>query len=542
MNRYLPVLGAFITIAALAIDPITQAMIEHKGCLLPIEPWRTDVAEVSRTNYYLGSYTNPTDNLTGLGADNSMEMAIDRGLHYPQETADLVNFKCATGNCTFQQGTEGSSWFSSLAMCYSCKNITDQVISEMVPGTGDDNRTWWLPPLTPQIVPGTEAEDEDLPLVATNTPKTARVNAWGKTPKISTTSHPWLNFERDKSFYSFDILMLTDPGCEACWSTDANNMAVALRCSLDACVKDYHAKVQNGVYSEAEDGQPPRILKKAFAGPDTPLKYFGSPGWAFVTNTSLIDGQERQCVATENWEPRSVRVDFIDDQLLTIDQIDFKSNESRPNSKFYRQECVWAIDSMTWFALSFSLDRFLVADGKGTFNDMIDLVEGPMWLRRMFASASGNMSTVETVVRGLANAMTAAIRNKPYGENDRRATVPNLQPGLNRSRGTISSMQTCVYVHWGWIAYPIALLGLQWIFSILLLIRRSSSTFEGERERLAWKSSPLALLFHGLDDKLRMKHSRINTLKKMKGVAEDVNVYLAPFDDTKRKSWRFFET
>ncbi|KAF6816732.1 hypothetical protein CPLU01_13787 [Colletotrichum plurivorum] len=536
-EAYLPILGAFITVAALAIDPISQAMIEHRGCLLPVEPWSADVAEVSRTNYYLGSFTDFTANLVGLKADHAMEKALDRGLHYPQETADLVNFKCATGNCTFQQGGEGSSWFSSLAVCHSCRDITDRVILETVPGreSGYDNRTWWLPTHLPEFY---SELNLTAPVKTLELYKTVEVKTWGKTSKVIVNPRFWIDSWPDKPFYALDVLMVSNPTCQDCRSTSPDNMAIAVRCNLDPCVRGYHAEVKNGVYSESEDKKPPQFLKDSSNAEeeDEDEDHPGdrhTKGWVLVTNTSLVDGQERPCVATQHWEPESVRVDFYANRSLGISQFSFTARESKPYSKFYRQECVWTMDATTWGALGFSLDKLLRAEGNGTFNNKIGMVEGPMWLKEMYASGSGNMSTVETMVRGLASAMTAAIRNKPYGNLSTKVEAA-LQPSLARSRGTVSSMQTCVSVHWGWIAYPVLLLVLQWIFSVLVSTRRHSGA--------AWKSSPLALLFHGLDDDLRKKHRHLDTVKDMDQSAEGIDVQLAPSGDPRSKDWRLCET
>lgn len=56
-----------------------------------------------------------------------MHSALHKGLVDPEETESLINFECATGNCTFGDFDHGE-YFSSLASCYSCSNITDQVV------------------------------------------------------------------------------------------------------------------------------------------------------------------------------------------------------------------------------------------------------------------------------------------------------------------------------------------------------------------------------------------------------------------------------
>ncbi|KAI3558997.1 hypothetical protein CABS01_07215 [Colletotrichum abscissum] len=91
--EYLAGLGALITIAALAIDPISQAMFEHKGCSRAADSVNGIIAEIPRANHY---------------TVGPMDSGIVKGLAEPRELASLINVKCATGNCTFGNGDNGS--------------------------------------------------------------------------------------------------------------------------------------------------------------------------------------------------------------------------------------------------------------------------------------------------------------------------------------------------------------------------------------------------------------------------------------------------
>ncbi|KAI3548720.1 hypothetical protein CSPX01_02743 [Colletotrichum filicis] len=90
---YLAGLGALITIAALAIDPISQAIFEHKGCSRAADSVNGIIAEIPRANHCTAG---------------PMDSDIVKGLADPQELASLINVKCATGNCTFGNGDNGS--------------------------------------------------------------------------------------------------------------------------------------------------------------------------------------------------------------------------------------------------------------------------------------------------------------------------------------------------------------------------------------------------------------------------------------------------
>ncbi|KAK1955987.1 hypothetical protein LY78DRAFT_544774, partial [Colletotrichum sublineola] len=117
---YLAGLGAFITIAALAIDPFSQAIITHSSCEVTAD---FGLAQVARTNTYSGNA------VPGLIVASSQQMlrAIQRGLIDPLESGKLVDFTCTSGNCTFKRDGDGS-YFSSLGICYSCDDVTEKAI------------------------------------------------------------------------------------------------------------------------------------------------------------------------------------------------------------------------------------------------------------------------------------------------------------------------------------------------------------------------------------------------------------------------------
>ncbi|KAF9876617.1 hypothetical protein CkaCkLH20_06025 [Colletotrichum karsti] len=113
---------------------------------------------------------------------------------------------------------------------------------------------------------------------------------------------------------------------------------------------------------------------------------------------------------------------------------------------------------------------------------------------------------------------------------------------LRTASGNVSSTQTCVYVHWGWISYPVALLVSQWMFSILVMASQRGRVRNGKdaHSSAAWKSSPLALLFYGLSDNRRKGYGGFKTLGDMDRAAKKMDVQLAPVDESRNKGWRFF--
>jgi hypothetical protein len=128
-------------------------------------------------------------------------------------------------------------------------------------------------------------------------------------------------------------------------------------------------------------------------------------------------------------------------------------------------------------------------------------------------------STVDIagMMAGLASSITIFMR-----QSDNRGSFPDTAVA-----GVSLKTETYVYVRWAWIALPATALFLSTIFLLTTMIRAS------KEQTPVWKSSSLAILFHGLsDDDARiarssfrgsMSASRVTDMKK---VAETTKVRL----------------
>lgn len=226
-------------------------MVEHKRCLLPTQSVNASLAEVARANNYSAGrirndpnrYFSDSELDRPLGA--IMESAIKKGLIQPQETAAMIDFRCPTGNCDFTR-EDSSSYFSSLAICHSCHDITEQITRSDDPDISGHS-IWRL------------YSDS---FNSTYGRSTQVYSAWNSA-KLSLSSTPRLSRDDEGllvPFYSFDILMVVnpDPSCKEGWQSSTT--ASAARCRLDACVKRYNGSVQDGVYRETELPEPEGTL------------------------------------------------------------------------------------------------------------------------------------------------------------------------------------------------------------------------------------------------------------------------------------------
>ena len=125
-----------------------------------------------------------------------------------------------------------------------------------------------------------------------------------------------------------------------------------------------------------------------------------------------------------------------------------------------------------------------------TFFDT-DIVQAFYWFYYEYP-AGLDMLTSE-----LAATMTNAFRESPGN-------------GTVAVKGASFDVASFVHIRWGWITLPVVVVFLTGVF-LGLAIMRSWRT----RTRL-WKSSALAMLFHGLDGKARAEAMRSGSLREIR--------------------------
>jgi hypothetical protein len=116
--------------------------------------------------------------------------------------------------------------------------------------------------------------------------------------------------------------------------------------------------------------------------------------------------------------------------------------------------------------------------------------------------------------------MTATIRQ---GDTSEKSTKGWAQ-------GTVLGMQTCIQVQWVWISLPAVVLGL-----VIAFLRMTA--LQTGRSSTVWKSSSLALLFHGLSPDKRGHYGALDRVKDLDRVAKGMQATLERTD----AGWAFME-
>ncbi|KAJ9603954.1 hypothetical protein H2200_011476 [Cladophialophora chaetospira] len=472
-RHYLALLGALISLAALAIDPFSQQVLHYYSCLQPVSDI---VGTISATNNYtkFGVHTSARD--TTL--DNAMASALYTGTINPAPNASFgMPFQCATGNCTFSE--DQGATHMSLAMCGSCADISDRIVQNTSttkdPSTGDFDPTRGLDRyfLDPEA-------DTDY-----------NISIGNDFEAFWLATRPYWPFYGSRYISAFDALMFRQSSCSNASSASCTYEPVAFNCEIYPCLKTYWGKIANSVLDEKE--------LSSVRIPNATTDGYNS--YTIASKKTIRNGVLQDCVGASEPSPTNpaaiaISTTAVDQNGATTFNIQYE---------YYPNDCVWNFGSQTTDGLRTFLATNLFSAG-GLSNSEDDTPAGAVglpWLVNMFMNGSATLDTMNHYLKGLSNSMTVTMRQN--GD----------PPNLASPTGVVYITETCIHVQWAWLSLPAALLFLAAIFLGITI-------FTSRAAQPKWKSSALALLFHGLDDKTREKHSDLSDLRDIRKTSGDV--------------------
>lgn len=464
-RHLLATFGAVITIFALAIDPFSQQVLHYRNCL---EPNDLVTAQISVTNYYTltGGHTGPLE----AAMRNDMTLAIYNGLLSSVEDGlSLVSFTCPSGNCTF--ASDNGATYSSLAICYKTQDITQHIQTDT---RADGIRNYSLPS-GPRIGMG---------LLLSSVVIVDRLNPFD-----------YGEDDRTDMMFTFDALMANQRGAP-----------FAVRSSIYPCVKTWGANITLNEFRETEITS---VLMELNYGRDH----------TYVTNDTLRNGTWQACNPTSHvTDTNTVSVSNTRPGVLAGTEF-FANNIENGTTLWYPFDCTWRLGGPNGRAIS-SFLHSLFHKNNVTLNVMVP--GGDIWLQNLYKNGTANISTVNDYMKRLTSSMTASVRS--HGD-------PAPAPYTNYASGAVLENQTCIHVNWAWLALPASLV----LCSIMFLV--ATITLSAAKRRTdpanAWiatagplKSSPLPLLFHGVEPSALLATGHPSNLNDMQRLAESLDVRL----------------
>ncbi|KAH8586025.1 hypothetical protein B0O99DRAFT_645562 [Bisporella sp. PMI_857] len=403
--RHLGVLGAIVTLVALAFDPVVQEIIQHDSRIVEVN---NKTAVVAASEFYRPYKPDTVPTMASFrSAPLPMKGAIYNGL-FANRPSIRPYFSCSSGNCTWSN-------YSSLAVCSTCQNVTSQL-----------------------RVNCTTSCDAKLPGGA------ALLGSNGTLMSTNASSDPV--FFKNVSSKAHILGLFQNIAAFGQLSAKDASKIKAAECILYLCVHSYTSTFDNGEFNET-------ILK---TWPDLNLT-------AETISPERINEGNFYTVSGKKYGMTGTTFDKISEHLriLLEGTVDNQNND-----------------------ITFSMDALQ-----------------PIWDAQSF----------DDPINRTAATMTKVIRD---GNNS----------DSNLSNGVVWEQSLYVTVRWWWLTLPVFLF-LVTTLQLVLTILRTRRSGAG-----LWRSSPLALAFHGLDRNTyeiatdRLKGSRLagdngeNLLNAAKGI------------------------
>lgn len=475
-SRELAVMGAILTIVAMAVDPFTQQVVRFYGCSTVVEG---GLATVPFSNNYTASSHAYGDSQL----DPQMQLAIYIGLlDPPANTSAALNFECGTGNCTFPSTDDGAS-FLSLALESRCIDIGSNIAYSV--GARDFN--------DPDLGPKAKATLPGYRLQLSN---------YSSTVMLSESQSPT---DRPSNFLSHVAYLMTSLSRNQAGPQNTH----AFECEFYPVVNTYSANITNGVlFEKVLDSQRMDV-------------------WPYMYGTQAILIVKRT-IRGGKWHDCTGGLDRSDENgvSLSIDPIYY--NETEPtnvtnvpvgtptyfsrNTTWWPRDCMYWLPHQTATSLSEAITN-LLGNETLSYSGPLNRPKGNPWSVNLWNNGTPTLDTVQAIMDGMTRSVTARLRQ---GDG--------ISINMGPANGTVWGLQTCVGVNWEWLALPAGLLLLTIVFLVLTIARTMSTQVR------VWKSSIFAVLFSGLDQGTRRADGPVVSLEEMKAAAGRATVRL---EDTK---------
>ena len=555
--------GALIILLVLVIDPFTQQVIRYYDCGVLVGGVN---GTIPRTNVYLQRDTNQSQSMNGW-IEPGLQAAIVGGVLSP---ARGVQADCPTGNCTFAE-------YSTVAYCSACKDVTTELSIQKAFVKSNYTDVYSTMALFPN---GTEGNTTIVLSgflsntnisVSTSLPSgLSVVNGPGTTLNLtamrvfyqdggSSIRTYRVEIIVGKQFKTFDPATGQFPsGCETTTTNDTwfCNGYGAASCTLSPCVRTYTSGVVAGVLQEDRvltvngtgyiwgDTVPPMsptpvgiplevsssTISSHAVPSQTPTTFpeFYTPYFGMIDMTCL-SAYERQSLLNNGyrldkdakWLPYNLTFDPLYRNFSDSPQFQhLTANASFPESMLVHG-CLYALDQFFEFCLWENYMRDLFTDtirgdnGNDLPTGIVERMNGSEVLQTIYNYGNVSFDRVNQVFENVSDSMTDFFRLQ---------TFPKYN---DPAQGLVFHDQTCLGVRWPWLAFPSTLVLLTLAFFITMLIESRPRALKAAP---IWKSTPLALLFHGLE-LLDRRYVDGDDVNSMETLAREITIRLDTTDD-----------
>lgn len=508
-------MGALVFVVSLAVGPVTQLLIRYYDCNIQLPDTS---ANIPRKNTFSEMGLHLGAGLSTLTYE--YQSAINAGLFNPV-SVDIA-FACPTGNCTFDEV------YHSLAYCSKCTDLTASVSRSCGPST-----------YTVESSNGTDLINTTYTDWKCNTSLPGGFYALADNGPRGVIEY--FTMQVADSLYTPGTTVqmiaanLTKPYMTAGQSTGSDNDCTtaaqnatwpcmgygAASCSLYPCIRSYRATVSQKILKET------LLSTSSEFAPDDHLMA------AATVDVGCLSPALRQALVDIGYTINETTewIGYRGPGLFGNATLETEPSAAVPDVTV-PAECQYQIYEPTMMSLDYFMASFfngsVIKDPSSSYDYV---TTGPVQLNKFFNAGSVSFENVSVIFSSISDSMTAYIRQSApasiyTGDNplDDNHTAP--------ASGQVFQTETCIHVRWGYIAFPITLVVLTFIFLVVMIVE-TSRYHNGD----AFKSSSLALLFHGLDAEARSQYGEMGNVRDMEIAAKQMRVCLRRTD----KAWEFTE-
>jgi hypothetical protein len=305
-----------------------------------------------------------------------------------------------------------------------------------------------------------------------------------------------------------DIVMLYTDGL---YETGAVPWAV--NCTLYPCVRSYTARVVNGILNEEQTSADFDVSPTGTAG--------GFFNYSTAVDVGCLPAGQRQFLINHGYDisPNTTWIWYNGtDFSQTYNENSFDNITEEVTSKL-NLDCMYGV----YFASADAIAIFMKTYFNGSIIPDQSGFTGPSVVQQLYNQSSASIASVSLTMQNVAESMTRYMRQN------------GAQNVSSPAVGLVYHEDTCVHIRWGWLAFPAALICLSILFLVLMILDNARQPATSQD----WKSSPLPLLFHGLDRDTVAQYDAIEPTEKsaMQDIAKAMRVRLGPSG----QGWKFIK-
>ncbi|KAL2059721.1 hypothetical protein VTL71DRAFT_10213 [Oculimacula yallundae] len=480
IHRLHPVLlGAVITILSLATGLFAQQAVISVPCVI-------EETGVSGQLSYRRFVSSMDVYRIGAGQwvlDYSTKAALIDAIANPTGNNSAITTSCPSGNCTFAS-YEGVT-HSSIGLCTECVDITSSAAQSFSNNTSSRSGgvNFTLPNglgISHNLAAGTGFSYIDV--------------KWDSKLDFSTPT------PGNSEVGSISVLQFTSSGCATTQKGTQFNRTcepqsnlpnrsssmnvLGVRCSYQACLKNYHSRIVAGSLEE-------EIISTTPALSSDPLgKSLASVNFTTAKLPCIIEG-------------KSYGLSNI--SMLASTNMTFVFVSVNGQNVSLPEQCVYGMSGIFIKALNDFMSPEMTGNGivssnGGGINGMLsnpNFYSGNWWLASLYNRGNASFASINLTLENVATTFTNYMRIPRQSFLDEYGT-PELIAAYAPSivEGVVERTSICTQFNWPWLIFPASLI----LLTAALLCMTTFIRHYDNLHMPNWKASLLPLLFYGFGD------------------------------------------